>query len=84
MVRREIFQLFSSFNTNDNKGQKSFLSSIKDEIKDELKEDAETYVLTSCGEKYRDMVKTGYFKIQADGINPMQQKEKKPGDDVIP
>ena len=47
----------------ENKGQKSFLSSIKDEIKEELKEDAETYVLTSCGEKYRDMVKTGYFKI---------------------
>lgn len=60
-------------NSFENKGQKSFLSSIKEEIKDELKEDAETFILGQCGEKYRQIIEAGYFKTE----KQMTQKEKK-------
>lgn len=63
-LRREIFEIFSAQSTQANKGQKSFLTSILDEIKIELKEDAEISINTSCSEKYRELMKTGYFKIQ--------------------
>jgi hypothetical protein len=63
-LRREIFEIFSAQNTQTNKGQKSFLTSILDEIKIELKEDAERHVTSCCSQRYKELMDTGYFKIQ--------------------
>jgi len=35
-----------------------------DEVKNELKEDAEKFILRQAGEKYSNIINTGYFTIE--------------------
>jgi len=58
-----------------------------DEIKEELREDAETYVINQCGDKYRGMINTGYFKKENENRilqNKSTGGSKKFEDDIIP
>lgn len=62
-VRREVFNIISQ-TVVKSRGQKSFIVSIMDEVKNELKEDAEKFILRQAGEKYGNIVNTGYFSIE--------------------
>lgn len=62
-VRREVFSIISQTAVKT-RGQKSLIVSIMDEVKDELKEDAEKHILRQSGEKYSNIINTGYFTLE--------------------